>query len=454
MPPIEIYAVLLTVVMAGWLTRRLTVPRWLRRAAAGLLVLVLVLQLVLMGPHWQMLPVDAAALVCLPLVLRRSTGRAGRALAALILVLAPATVIALWVIPMFRLPAPTGPFSVGTTGPVNWTDTSRNLRGDTSADGPRRELVVQIWYPVAKDWKYGKPARYARLRELGFLRSYQAQLRTNSLLDAPIADEGASFPVLVFGHRWDGARTQDTFLAEDLASHGYVVVAMDHPLNASRMLLADGSVVKSDRSNGLNEGSAQQIQALWNHELAIWVADDSFVLDELERNNAGWFRGRLDFSRVGAFGHSFGGAASLALLGRDPRVKCAINLDGWTFQGLDRRTTQPVLAVYEGSGQVRQAETGVDGELDRADWAAIDGSMAKYGGLRAFVAGTQHLDFTDQTLFSPFQRLTHTGPISGERIRTITRGLVLGFFDQNLRGTGEIPAYPEVSMERWPLAGR
>ena len=37
-----------------------------------------------------------------------------------------------------------------------------------------------------------------------------------------------------------------------------------------------------------------------------------------------------------------------------------------------------------------------------------------------------------------------------ERIREITRGLVLGFFDQTLRGTGEIPEYPEVKMERWP----
>ena len=158
-------------------------------------------------------------------------------------------------------------------------------------------------------------------------------------------------------------------------------------------------------------------------------------------------------NRVGAFGHSFGGAASANLLGVDSRIKAAVNLDGWTFQGLDHRTHEPFLMVNEGVAAISHPETGVEGALNTTDSAAVNGSLHKYGGYRAFVSGAQHLDFTDKTLFSPLRSLTFTGPIQSERVREITRGLVLGFFNQTLKGTGEIPAYSEVKMERWSATG-
>jgi dienelactone hydrolase len=189
---------------------------------------------------------------------------------------------------------------------------------------------------------------------------------------------------------------------------------------------------------------AAAIKALWARELQVWVRDDEFVLDQME--HADWLSGGLDWSRVGALGHSFGGAASMALLGADRRVKCAVNMDGWTFNGLEKRTTQPVMFLYEGSAEARGRNTGAEGKLDDDDNAAVDRSLARFGGLRAYIAGTQHLDFTDQTLVSPVQRLTFTGPIQGERIRTILRGMVVGFFDANLKGSGQIPQFPEVRM--------
>jgi dienelactone hydrolase len=437
MPWIDwVLAVVTTAAAASALTR------W-NRSMFYLSTAALLAQLLLVGPHWQVFPLYAAVGLL--------AWRGAKIAPVLALLLCCASLAALWVLPLFALPKPTGKYAVGTSGPMSWTDSSRNLQGEASASGARRGLVVQVWYPAEAGWRGGSRARYARFRELGLARSYESVIRTNSTLDAPIAD--AQFPVLIFGHRWGGSRTQDTFLVEELASHGYVVVAIDHPLNASRVLMQDGRVVKSDRADALSNleaSSATGIEALWAKELAIWTADDQFVLNQLEARNVSLFRGSLDFSRVGAFGHSFGGASSMALLGVDSRVKCAVNLDGWIFQGLDRRTTQPILTVYEGLSAVRTPESGVEGELDGFDNAAVDGSLRRFGGLRAYVAGTQHLDFTDQTLLSPLRRVTFTGPIAGEQIRTITRGLVLGFFDRNLKGIGRIPDYPEVRMERWP----
>jgi predicted dienelactone hydrolase len=455
MLPVEVALVLVVLFGAVYPLLDRVPAQPLRLFGAVAAVTVLVAQVVLVGPHWQILPAYGGMLLVALALWWRGLHRRRRPVAAVASFLCLLTLGALWVLPMFSLPKPTGTFAVGTTGALNWTDSSRSARGDSIADGPRRELALQIWDPVAPGSR-GDLARYARRKELSLGKSYLAAIRTNSLLNAPLATDGGPYPVLIFGHRWGGTRTQDTFLAEDLASHGYVVVAVDHPLNAARVQMSDGTVVRSDRADALSNLEATTsaaILALWGKELDIWVADNEFVLDKLQQNNAGWFNGRLDFNRVGAFGHSFGGAASTAMLGRDPRVRCAVNLDGWTFQGLDRRTTEPILLVYEGGlvvpEPVRGPETGVEGELDRADWAAIDGSLQRFGGLRAYVAGTQHLDFTDQTLVSPLHRITFAGPIKGARIQEITRGLVLGFFDRNLRAQGDLPAFPEVKLERW-----
>ena len=353
----------------------------------------------------------------------------------LVALLAVALVLS-WIMPVFRLPKPTGREAVGTRT-VHWKD------GQTG-----RELVVQFWYPAGGN--HGLPkARYVRAKEVKARFRHWVLVRTNSEQDAPVL--GGAHPVVVFGPMWGGRRTQDTFLAEELASHGYVVAAIDHPGNAGRVEMSDGTVVKSTMAGALSNveaTGAAGIEGIWARELQVWVRDDEFVLDEMAA--ADWLSGRVDMERVGALGHSFGGAASMALLGADARVKCAVNLDGWTFGGLEKRTTEPVMFVYEGSGEARGRNVGAEGKLDADDNAAVDGSLARFGGLRAYVAGTQHLDFTDQTLVSPIQRLTYTGPIKGERVRTILRGMIVGFFDETLKGKGGVPGFAEVRMERHP----
>jgi predicted dienelactone hydrolase len=430
-----------------------TLSRPLRGFFLAIAAAVLAGQLYIVGPHWQIFPAYLAFALMIYVVWNHQPGRRYRLIALAADTLCILTLALLWILPVFSLPQPTGEYSVGTTGPISWVDTRRNLQGEVTPAGPRRELVVQIWYPAATGSRWGDQARYARRKELSLVHSYLAALRTNSVLNAPIAVQGAPYPVLLFGHRWAGTRTQNTFLVEDLASHGYVVVAVDHPLNSGRVQLADGTVIRSDRADALGNlesTTASAVMATWGKELGIWQADDQFALDKLQSGNQQSFSGRLDMTHVGAFGHSFGGAAATNLLGVDPRIKAAANLDGWTFQGLDHRTTQPLLIVNEGTAALPHQEIGVEGALDTADTAAVNGSLTKYGGYRAYVGGAQHLDFTDQTLYSPFRSLTFTGPIQGERIREITRGLVLGFFNQTLLGKGKIPTYPEVKMEHWP----
>lgn len=421
--------------------------RWIYPpTAAGLLAV----QFWLTGLYWPLFPVDAVILVCaivLPLARAPRGTTVGRpvvaaSLAGLLLCLA--SLVFTHLLPRFQLPAPTGPYPVGT----------RTEHLFDAATG--RELVTQFWYPAAPA-PDAKRAPYMRLRETRPRFVYFHALPTNSFADAPLAASAQPFPLLLFGHMWGGRRTQDTFLAEDLASHGYVVAATDHPGNADRIELADGEVLRSDRAEALSDperSGVAKIHALWTAELKLWTADNEFLLNTLAARHPAWLAGRIDLARVGAFGHSFGGAASVALLGLDPRVKSAINLDGWTFDALDHRTTEPVLFLYEAreEGMAGGAPTGssADDQLERTDRALVDAALAHGNGAKAYVLGTRHADFTDETLFSPVQRLSYTGPIAPARARTITRGLVLGFFNQTLRGQGNVPTYPEVQITPVP----
>jgi dienelactone hydrolase len=437
-------------------------------------VLVCVAHLFFERGHWQLFPAYLALIVLaawqfVPAI-GRVMGRQGPKIVvtSLVFVLCLTTIGFSLVAPMFTLPKPTGPYQVGTRT-LYMVDTSRD-EDAISDPGRKRELAIQVWYPAAPSANH--LAAYRQWAETKFNRSYQSVIWTNSRTDAPLVRNGAPFPVLLFGHGLGGTRTQVTFLTEELASHGYVVVAVDHPFTAKRVAIPGRGVVLATKafdytvySTALMSGEAMIEQ--WNKELAKWTADDLFVLNELHKATldpkSPWYQG-LNTDLVGAFGHSFGGAASVQLCSLDPRVRSAINMDGWTFAGIpDRRSDRPVMFMYEDGlaptpQQLRSPDKGirVEAELDTYDMNLVDANLKQFGGYKLYIAGAQHMDFTDQSLYSPWGKLTETGPIPPARMHEILREYVLGFFDQTIRGkdstllqSGNASPFREVRFERW-----
>ena len=135
--------------------------------------------------------------------------------------------------------------------------------------------------------------------------------------DAPLAETGGKFPVLVFSHGSGSLLAIYTAMLSEIASHGYVVVGIQHPYNAMMTTFADGRTIPAS-------------PAAANDTVQYWSEDTAFVVDELEKLAAGTgkFGGRLDLSRLGAFGHSFGGAASAEFCLDDARCVAGINFDG------------------------------------------------------------------------------------------------------------------------------
>jgi dienelactone hydrolase len=437
MQPLEI--LLTTALMGGacslvW--RGLRPWAWLAGSVCMLLA-----HLIFEGAHWQMIPAYAAVLVLASAAGLRSRGWAIAGASGVVLLCAASCGLSA-VLPMFRLPAPTGQYPVGT----------RVIQ--VKAGG--QDVVVQVWYPA--EASHQAYAVYRRREETTGRSNYQDVLKTNSRMEAPVA--AGSFPVLLFSPAWGGRRTQNTYLTEDLASHGYVVAAMDHPGNSGPTLYEDGHVDQPATGDAMNFAtlSLEEIDAAGAKELARETADEIGVLDKLaaiNQDSASPFYQRLDLTRVGALGHSFGGAVGAEAAIEDERIKSALDLDGSLFGRMQKEGLQKPfmfieqdLPVYQDSAK-RSAADLINDALNASDLEA----MRKFGAYRVFLHGSTHESFTDHSLRSPLASLSGAGKIPKYREYEILRAYTLAFFDKTLRGGDpallkEIPGpYPEATLE-------
>jgi hypothetical protein len=138
------------------------------------------------------------------------------------------------------VPAPTGPHHVGATV-LDLKDTSR--ADPWVPTDPLRELMVTMWYPI--DVNHGSTIQYETPAESeGYVAGKQledylspdslSEVPTHAYLDAPPAGRPHSLPLIVLSPGYTGQRSSLTSLAEDLASHGYGVAAIDHTTRHTR----------------------------------------------------------------------------------------------------------------------------------------------------------------------------------------------------------------------------
>jgi dienelactone hydrolase len=327
---------------------------------------------------------------------------------------------------LFELPAPTGPFPVGTA------EFSLNRPIEPGESSPGR-FVVQMWYPAlasADRAPYGTGAG-------GFKAwLYRQLVRTHSARGAAPAPRRS--PLVVYLSGWGGRRTDNTALAEELASHGYAVAALDDVVHDTPVLdrLAGAPDLHSDRAY-------HATLALARERLPYEAARASAVLDYLTKLDAGEpkgpFAGRLDLRHVGILGYSFGGAVALESCRRDKRFAGAINLDGMLL-GAGAGYTGGVryLLVSDSQPSPTPGELASDNPAVRymAELIVADGvdqnAVLRHGGHEVQVAGTAHESFTDAPLYAPLQRF-RAGWSNPPRITAALREYSLAFFGQALQ---------------------
>jgi predicted dienelactone hydrolase len=393
-----------------------------------------------------------------------------------------------YALPVFTLPKPTGSHVVG----IQYFHLIDESRTDPFLTGSikKRELMVKVYYPAREDETKPFSRYFGNSPEL--IKSFAAfynmpdfafdhlnLVKTNSKKDLPLSDQQPAYPVVLFSHGAGTSMEVQTTQIEDLASHGYIVVAIDHTYVSAATVFPDRLVSHKEATTDFKMPEPAEIIT------QIMAEDASFVIDTLIEMNDGTmdsiFAGRLELENIGAIGHSVGGAVAYNLVINDPRVKAAINLDGRVYiLPKDSKDIAPFLmfasdtyhfqALQEQKSLMQTLEEMAD--VDQNIMLSIYGSKAAYheayqrdtqnviglteilkGSKTLFtIEGSDHMKFTDIGLFIGLPQLRELIGIRGEadpvRCLEITKAVTLAFFDQHLKG--ETRASPESLFQKYP----
>jgi hypothetical protein len=265
---------------------------------------------------------------------------------------------------------------------------------------------------------------------------------------APILTGRPKLPVLLFSPGLDIPTEAYSVQLEDLASHGYLVTAIEHPFDTPLLSFADGKQVAFDAVNwgehqppgpptveGLRFGKGKQDD---------WYADSAFVigkLTELSRTSGDSIFRRIDPARIGAFGHSFGGVVAARLCQTEPRVMACLNEDGEMFgrtviPGQFVPSLDPKQETTKSLAVITLVEPGLKSNADfQRLRKATRISLLEY--LRVHTSHSylvtidrpsmRHLSFSDIPLLNDA-----SGRFTNRSNLELVRSAVLSFFEDNL----------------------
>lgn len=354
------------------------------------------------------------------------------------------------------LPGPTGPHRVGTAA-LHLRDTSRP--DPFAGPGRYRELMASVWYPAERadelplaPWMTDGAMR-AYLDDFGFKLPLSATPLTAGHLGAPVHRTGHRtghrLPVVVYSHGAHSHRAINTVTVQELASHGYVVVTVDHTWDAFTEF-PDGRVLTPWIDGAPRLGPRD------------YAADARFVLDCVEEIATGrnpdmdgkplpdGLLGAPDPLDVGMFGWSKGGSATAAVTMADRRVRAGLSIDGpmqaITVTDLDR----PFLMLT--------AEFGRDQNPDAVTfWNHLRGWRRNIQA-----DGVRHSSYSDaaplmpqvaELLGLPAQQVQQmVGTLPADSSVRIQQAYPLAFFDLHLRHRrgslldGPSPRFPDVKF--------
>ncbi|NLG96050.1 MAG: alpha/beta hydrolase [Chloroflexi bacterium] len=331
------------------------------------------------------------------------------------LLLVTAAVIPALIFPQYKPLETTGPYQAATITDA-YTDTSRVETYTTTVEN--RMLNVQLWYPQ---------------------------------------NGNETYPLIVFSHGTTGTRTSNLSLYHELASHGYVVAAIDHTYHALFTTFPDGRTIWIDRGY-INEFAAedahkdrQQSYAFYQKWMKIRMDDINFVIDTIlskaQEGNPETVYRLVDPEKIGVMGHSMGGSAALGIGRVRQDVGAVIALESpFMFDIVGTKDGEfvwneepypiPVLNVYTESWD----------HLDEWKQYARNYALLSDTGATAFnvyIRGAVHLSLTDLSLSSPFLTNMLTGKkaaIDAKTCLTTINKITLEFFDSYLKGKGTFTA--------------
>lgn len=383
-----------------------------------------------------------------------------------------------------NLPLPVGKYPVGTTNLI-LTDHSRLETLSATPNTTARTIVAQIYYPTVQPKKLGEYtlSRYvtpglARFTEKSYMlpNNMLDGIITNSFVDAPIClPHGEAREVVLFSAGYGASRSFYTSFHENLASMGYVVIAMEH--------LYDVEFVDIP---GLGEFSNQYLNTTMDFDSVITlmhkvrVADSLFILRSLADKNSQLVRGvelllkghtekkeRGSWwsknAKVVMYGHSLGGSTTLATIlnNRTPtKIVGGLNLDG-TFWDTMGRMPNPPPASYIVKAPFLMWGAPGHSRVEDKSWEAVYNYVLKGWKRELSLEGAKHITYSDYPAIAELFNLRKIlpkdtvdeliGTIPGVRSLRVIREVIACFARLSFQGDKVCKKLLDgAGMTRWP----
>lgn len=135
-------------------------------------------------------------------------------------------------------------------------------------------------------------------------------------------------PLIIFIPGLGHGRQDYTILCEELASHGFIVLALDQPYVTNFVRFIDGTTcvptfydlwkVSRDRDYRYN---------YYDEAMDAAIADIRFLLNNLDTINRQHCANSLDKKRIAIMGHSFGGNVAHTIGFEDKHIRAVVDID-------------------------------------------------------------------------------------------------------------------------------
>ncbi len=278
------------------------------------------------------------------------------------------------------------------------------------------------------------------------------------------------YPLVIFSHGAFGYYQSNFSTYAELASNGYIVVALDHPHHSFFTTDTDGKTVTVDTDFiedviKINEDTSdEEVYTISQSWLKLRVDDENFVLDTIEtakRNKSideSWHTDdqtgiisvleHTDTDKIGLMGHSLGGATAVALGRERSDIDAVIDLDG-TMLGEIKGVENGKNVYYSEPYPVPVLDFTKETDYnDREQYKSEKGYpyVNEYVTDNAKVSktvvfnGVKHMDFTDLSMLSPFisSMLSGKSGVNSEAFMQEINGAVLNWFDYYLKNEGTL----------------
>jgi Platelet-activating factor acetylhydrolase, isoform II len=306
-----------------------------------------------------------------------------------------------------ELPQPSGKWQVGTQD-LTWN----------KIDQSQTDIIAKVWYPTND--RSGKSSNY--IDRLGRIFADAATINllyklifwllrrvatSPALINAMPINSPDGLPIILFSPGFGGINYLGSFYALEFASHGFIVIGINHPKSNVGTMCTDGSQIKFENFDLAIFNEPVKLEQYMGKIMQAQAQNISAIIDKvvyLDSVPDSLFYHRINASKIFTAGHSIGGAASFVACGQDRRILKAVDLDGVFIDlGFEKAeyTGKKLLSINADRDRHKPKDKKKLRQYDSIiaiDKSWMDKLAAKADLQQQIVKLTTHYSFTDLSL--------------------------------------------------------